>query len=178
MVKTAAVQSRDTDPAASEPALNNHSEGAVLSDVDIVEDVHSHADLSTEGVHDVQQVLPPDPEVSEEPHAIPEPPQELPELPASAQEDPSAESSHVQDPVEEVQEVHEEEQLVANGTQSHEEDVFTNGDGHFTAGPMPSTSGNDIEDIVNLLEATSLSKSRPQSMITIPDEHLDTSDEA
>lgn len=148
--------------------------------MDMVEDVHSHGDISTEGVHDVQQALPPDAGVSEEPHAIPEPPQELPDLPAPAQEDPSVGSSRVQDPVEEeVQgEVHEEEQLVANDTQSHEEDVFANGDDHFTAGPMPPTSGNDIEDIVNLLEATSLPKSRPQSMITIPDEHVDTPDEA
>lgn len=37
--------------------------------------------------------------------------------------------------------------------------------------------GHNIEDIVNLLERNTISEGRPQSIITIPDEHGDTSDE-
>ena len=173
VAKTTAPQSRDTDPSASEPVPN---EEAVLSDTDIIEDIHSHADVSPEVVCEDQSAIPPDAAVSEELHAISEPSQELPGPPSPAQEDQSPGPSHVQDPVEEGihGETHEEEQLIVNGTLPHEENVYTNGDGQ----PTVPTSGNDIEDIVNMLETTSFSKSRPQSMITIPDEHVDTSDEA
>ncbi|KAL4074962.1 hypothetical protein V8B97DRAFT_1948730 [Scleroderma yunnanense] len=174
MAKTTAPQIRGDDPAASEPAQNDHTEEAVLSDVDVVEDVHSHADVSPKGVHDQPPIVPED-GVSEEAeaHAISEPPHEMPDVPGPRQEDPSPEPPAVQDPVEE--EVQEE---VTNDVQPHEEDVSANGDGHPADVPIAPTAGSDIEDIVNLLEATSLSKSRPQSMITIPDEHEDTSDES
>ncbi|KIJ66748.1 hypothetical protein HYDPIDRAFT_26174 [Hydnomerulius pinastri MD-312] len=100
---------------------------------------------------------------------------------ALVQEAPVAEAAHADVRVE----VHQEEEPVPETTESRVDEVptTTNGDEHKAeellatpSAPAPAT-GNDIEDIVNLLEGTSLSKPRPQSIVTIPDEDGEILDE-
>jgi hypothetical protein len=64
-----------------------------------------------------------------------------------------------------------EEEVAPDTTESHVEEVVSNGDDRKVE-LLPSPTGNDIEHIVNLLEGTSLSKTRPQSIVSIPDEEI------
>jgi hypothetical protein len=47
----------------------------------------------------------------------------------------------------------------------------------FDVVPEPPAVGNDIEDMVIMLQSVSISKPRPQSIVSIPDEHGEIPDE-
>lgn len=52
----------------------------------------------------------------------------------------------------------------------------TGGNGHSAVSEVPAV-GDDIEDMVVMLESVSISKHRPQSIASIPDEHGEIPDE-
>ncbi|KAG6330345.1 hypothetical protein ID866_8742, partial [Astraeus odoratus] len=180
-----AATSQASGTSSSEVAqVSQGNEQTVCVDGDTAEDLHSHAIATSEEPHSELSAEPETADPQVESYGVPEPPSQLPDEPSHVHEPIPEQSSLVQDPLldldhegvnEEAQE--EERQSVIDATKSHETDALTNGNGYHNDIPATSTIGQEIEDMVNLLETTSLSKPRPQSMITIPDEHGDTSDE-
>lgn len=161
-----------SEPPASELAQGGHAgEDAVLSDA------HGSVDISQEGAHN-------DP-VAEKPQGSPpisEPPCQLSD--DCPVQDPNPEQPQpVQDSVENgaredvPEEVCEEQRVVIETAGPHEENLPVDLNGQHADIPASPAIGHDIEDTTSSLERFSIPKPRPQSMITIPDEHLDTSDE-
>lgn len=158
--------SRDPDHPVADHTENGHESAiAAFSDVGSPEDTHDHPEVVSD--------IPHDPTVHEEVHPNPKVhPEEQPgEHPA---EDETHGHEHVgQTPPDEVSSEHEQVRLevhedsVPEPPESHAGQVLSNGAGVKVE---PIAPGSDIEDIVNLLEGTSLSKPRPQSIVTIPDE--------
>ncbi|KAH7884611.1 hypothetical protein F5I97DRAFT_1968625 [Phlebopus sp. FC_14] len=169
----------EPDHPADNHAENGHEpEEAVLFDTGVAADTQSHTDNVSEGTlhepvlaseaselredtplqHEACAEQLSDSPSAEEPAPVERPP--TPEEPAEAV------GEHV---LEEVSAV----EAVAEATDSRNLDISINGDGEEVKAPTAPVLGNDIEDIVNLLEGTSISKPRPQSMVSIPDETPD-----
>ena len=154
---------------------NGHESGtAVLSDVGSPEDTHGRSEVASDATHEpaLDQVVRSDPEVHPE---------------QQADERPAEDEVHGQEPVvetppEEIAREHEQdrsevdvhEDTVPEPPEPHAGEVIGNGDNLKVELTAPA---NEIEDIVNMLEGTSISKPRPQSIVTIPDEHGEIPDE-
>ncbi|KAG6374306.1 hypothetical protein JVT61DRAFT_4329 [Boletus reticuloceps] len=164
---------RGAEHLAADHTENGHETGAAaLSDVGSPEDTPGRSEVVSDATHDPAAVE----EARSDPGVYPEPPEEAGKHLA---EDEAHDHEHVaQAPPEEVahehmEQVHPEVHLeiredpVPEPAESHAGEVVSNGDGLKVE---VAASGNDIEDIVNLLEGTSLSKPRPQSIVSIPDE--------
>jgi len=164
--------SRDSDPLVVDQVANGHeSEAVTCSDVGSPEDVHdqsevvsAHDPAADEHVHSDPGVLP---EQRESEHAV--------EQDVHSDYEPVSQNL----PEEEEEGEEKEHELVRSKVhkdsepelaETHAPGVMGNGD---CLKVEHSTSGNDIEDIVNLLEGASLSKPRPQSIVSIPDENSD-----
>lgn len=159
---------RGAEHVAADHTENGHEPvAAALSDVGSPEDTHGPSEIS-DATHDPVAVE----EARSDPGVYPDPPEEIGEHLA---EDEAHDDEHVaQVPPEEVvrepmEQVHPEvqEDPVAEPAESLASEVISNGD---SLKVEVAPSGNDIEDIVNLLEGASLSKPRPQSIVSIPDE--------
>lgn len=159
--------SRDSDHLAADHIENGHESGtAEFLDVGSAEDMHGHSEVIGDATHDPAADL----DVHSDPGVHPE--QQGGEHPA---EEETHSHEHVAEnlPDEEVAREHEQVRLevpkdsVPEPTDSHAGEVISNGDNLKVERTTP---GNDIEDIVNLLEGVSPSKPRPQSIVSIPDE--------
>ena len=164
------VLSRDSDQLAADHVENGLESGThAFSDAGSPEDAHCHSE--------VVSGVPHDPAVDEDVHSDPglHPEQQGGEHPA---EEGVHSHEHVAEslPEEEAPREHEQvhEDTVAEPAGSHAIAVIGNGDSFKVE---HGATGNDIEDIVNLLEGASLSKPRPQSIVSIPDEEGEILDE-
>ncbi|KAH0833124.1 hypothetical protein J3R83DRAFT_12121 [Lanmaoa asiatica] len=162
--------SRDSDHLAADHVENGHESGtAAFSDVGSAEDTHGHSEVvGSATLHPAA-----DDDVPSDPGVHPE--QQGGEHPA---EEEARSHEHVaQNLLEEAAREHEQvclevrEDPVPEPAESHAGEVMSNGDSLKVELTAP---GNDIEDIVNLLEG---SKPRPQSIVSIPDEHGEIPDE-
>ena len=145
---------------------NGHEPGVpAFSDVGSPEYTHGHSEVVNDTVHDPVGHG----DVHSDPGVYPE---------QQADDHPAEEAyshEHVAQNLPEEEAVHEPEQirLEAHGdaalepTESHASEAIGDREGHEVELAAP---GNEIEDIVNLLEGASLLKPRPQSIVTIPDE--------
>jgi len=159
---------RDSDHLVADHIENGHESGtAAFSDVGSPEDTQGHSEVFSDATHDpaADEGVRCDPEVHPE--------QQAGEHPA---EDEVHGHEHVtQSLPEEAAPEHEQvrlevhEDVVPKPAESHAGEVIGNGDSLKVELTAP---GNDIEDIVNLLEGASLSKPRPQSIVSIPDEEI------
>jgi hypothetical protein len=164
---------RDSDPLVADHIENGHDSGTVtLSDVASPEDTHGHLEVVSDATHDpaADMEVHPDPEVHPEQQAG-----------EHAVEDEVHSHEHVaqtlpEEPAHEPEQVHLEvhEDSVPDPAELHAGEVISNGDSFKVELTAP---GDDIEDIVNLLEGASPSKPRPQSMVSMPDEHGEIPDE-
>lgn len=157
---------RDSDHLVANHVENGHESGtAAFSDVGSPEDAHGHSEVVSDAMHDLaaNEEVHPDPEVHPEQHASEHP-----------VEDEAHGHEHVDHTSpEEVAGEHEQIHLevhknaVPEPADSHADEVTSNGD---DVKLEPRAPGTDLEDIVNLLEGATVSKTRPQSIATIPDE--------
>ena len=152
---------------------NGHDSGtAAFSDVGSPEVMHGHLEVVSDTTHDpaAEREVHPDPEVHLEQqageHAVED---EVPSHEYVAQTLPE-EAVHEDELVH--LEVHEDS--VPDPAELHAGEVISNGDRLKVELTAP---GDDIEDIVNLLEGASPLKPRPQSMVSIPDEDGEILDE-
>lgn len=136
------------DVGSAEDA-DGHSEAVVVATHDPAADEDAHSDL---GVHPEQQDCehPTEEEAHSHNHVAENVPEESPR---------EHKQTHL--------EVYED--TVPEPTESHTGQVISNGNGNSLK-VEHTAPGNDIEDIVNLLEGASPSKPRPQSIVSIPDE--------
>lgn len=143
------------EPAGGDPAVLSAAQGSV--------------DISQEGAHDDAVA-----EKRQYSCAISEPPCQL-SNDGPFQDPNPVQAQLVQDSVENgvPEEVCEERRVVIEATGPHEEDLLN---GQHRDIPAALAIAHDTEDTTNSLEGFPIPKPRPQSMISIPDEHLDTSD--
>lgn len=143
------------EPAGGDPAVLSAAQGSV--------------DISQEGAHDDAVA-----EKRQDSCAISEPPCQL-SNDGPFQDPNPVQAQPVQDSVENgiPEEVCEERRVVIEATGPHEEDLLN---GQHRDIPAALAIAHDTEDTTNSLEGFPIPKPRPQSMISIPDEHLDTSD--
>ena len=167
---------RDSDHLVADHIENGHESGtAAFSDVGPPEDTHGLSEVVSDATQDpaADEGAQPDGEVQPDPEVHPE--QQAGGHPA---EDEVHSHEHVAETLpEEAAREHEQvhsEVHVPEPTVSDAGEVISNGDSLKVELTAPE---NDIEDIVNLLEGASLLKPRPQSMVSIPDEHGEIPDE-
>ncbi|KAI6037676.1 hypothetical protein EDC04DRAFT_2701515 [Pisolithus marmoratus] len=165
---------KDKTLRSSEPPAGELAQGGRAGEPAVLSDTHDSVDVSQNGAHNEP--------VAERP---PEDSRTVSELPCqlsdgSSLQDPNPDPPQpVQDNVEngrreDVSEEVDEEQRALIGP--HEEDLPADASDQHTDIPAVPAIGHETEDTTNSLESLPVSKSRPQSMISIPDEHLDTSD--
>lgn len=156
--------SRDSDQLAADHVENGHESGtAIFSDVGSPEDTHGHPEVVSDVAHDpaAGEDVHSDPGIHPEQQAGDHSTEEVHSHEYVAQNLPEEEAVREQVHLE----VHDD--TVPEPAESHASEVIGNGDSLKVELAVP---GNEIEDIVNLLEGTSLVKPRPQSIVSIPDE--------
>ncbi|KAG8213215.1 hypothetical protein J3R82DRAFT_11680 [Butyriboletus roseoflavus] len=165
-VSVSSVPSRDSDHLAADHVENGHESGTTaFSDAGSPEDTHGHLEVVGDAAHDPTE----DEDVRSDPGVHPA-------------EEEAHNHEHVADnhPEEEATREHEQvrlevhEDTVVGPAEPHAGGVLGNGN---SLKVEHAATGNDIEDIVNLLEGASLSKPRPQSIVSIPDEDGEIADE-
>jgi len=161
-VSISSEPSRDSDQPVADHVENGHEPGiTTFSDVGSLEHTHS-LEVVSNTVHD--------PVTHEDVHSD-HPEQQSVDHPAEE----GYSHEHVKQTLPEEEAVHEPEQV---RLQAHDDTVPEPGDSHTgeaieNGGSLKvelAAPGNEIEDIVNLLEGAPLLKPRPQSIVTIPDE--------
>ncbi|KAI9567313.1 hypothetical protein HD554DRAFT_2173429 [Boletus coccyginus] len=156
---------QDSDHLVADHIENGHESGtAAFSDVGSPEDTQGHSEVFSDATHDPAAERS-DSEVHSEQQAGEHPAEDEAHghelVTQSLPEEAAPEHEQVR------LEVHED--VVPEPAESHTGEVISNGDSLKVELTAP---GNDIEDIVNLLEGVSLSKPRPQSIVSIPDEEI------
>lgn len=160
--------SRDSDQLVADPVENGHESGiATFSDVGSPEDAHGHSEVINDVAHDpvADEDVHPDSGDHPQQQAGDHPAEEVHSHEHVAQNLPEDEGAGAHEHGQIRLEVHDD--TVPEPAESHVDQVISNGDGHNVELAAP---GNEIEDIVNMLEGASISKTRPQSIVTIPDE--------
>ncbi|KAG9315083.1 hypothetical protein JVU11DRAFT_4195 [Chiua virens] len=154
----------DSDKLVADRVENGHPSGtAAVLDAGSPEETHGHSEVLSEATHD--------PAAEENVHSDPEAHSEQQAGGYPAEEE-THNHEHVTEnvPEEEAAGAHEQvhvdarDDTVSEPTEPHVE-VIGNGD---SVNVEPTVTGNDIEDIVKLLEGGP--KPRPQSIVSIPDE--------
>lgn len=163
-------EAKDKPLHSSEPPACELAQGEpVGGDPAVLSAAQGSADISQEGAHDDAVA-----EKHQDSCAISEPPCQLSN--DGPFQDPNlVQAQPVQDSIENgvPEEVCEERRVVIEATGPHEEDLLN---GQHRDIPAALAIAHDTEDTTNSLEGFPIPKPRPQSMISIPDEHLDTSD--
>lgn len=158
---------------SSEPPASEPTQGGRAGEDTVLSNAHGSVDISQEGAHNDQVTE----GSQEDPPAASKLPYPLSDDSSLQNPDPE-QLQPVEDEGRDVQEEVCEKQWVAIVTaEPHEDDLPADPNGQHTDIPSAPFIGYEIEDTMNPLEDLSISKPRPQSMISIPDEHLDTSDE-